>query len=83
LFETDGVATVSLVKFGSFSPFGTSGGPGSSACGPIVRSSYLQYREVLEGSGACADRKPPFLAVKSAAHPYKSAIQSRFTMGNT
>ena len=27
-------------------------------------------------------RKPPFLAVKRPARPYKSAIQKRFTMGN-
>ena len=30
----------------------------------------------------CPGRKSPFLAVKRHARPYKSAIQTRFTMGN-
>jgi hypothetical protein len=30
----------------------------------------------------CPNRKPPFLAVKRPARPYKSAIESRFTMEN-
>jgi hypothetical protein len=30
----------------------------------------------------CPGRKPPFLAVKRPARPYKSAIQNRFTVEN-
>ena len=30
----------------------------------------------------CPGRKPPLLAVKGPACPYKSPIQTRFTMGN-
>jgi hypothetical protein len=30
----------------------------------------------------CPGRKPPFLAVKRPARPYKSAIETQFTMGN-
>ena len=31
----------------------------------------------------CPGQHPPFLAVKRLVYPYKSAIQNRFTMGNT
>ena len=31
----------------------------------------------------CPGQKPPFLAVKRPARPYKTATQNRFTMGNT
>jgi hypothetical protein len=27
-------------------------------------------------------RKPPFVAVKRPARPYKTAVENRFTMGN-
>jgi hypothetical protein len=30
----------------------------------------------------CPGRKAPFLAVKRPVHPYKSSIQTRFSMGN-
>ena len=36
-------------------------------------------RQDLEGATARAGRKPPFLAVKRPARPYKSPIQNRFT----
>jgi hypothetical protein len=30
----------------------------------------------------CPDRNPPFCAAKRPAHPYRSAIERRFTMAN-
>jgi hypothetical protein len=33
-------------------------------------------------SGSCPGRKPPFLDFKRPARPYKTATQTRFTMGN-
>ena len=33
-------------------------------------------------AGACPGRKPPLLAVKRPARPYKIAIQNRFTVEN-
>jgi hypothetical protein len=36
----------------------------------------------VDGGRRCPGPKPPFLAVKRPAHPYKSAIENRSTVGN-
>jgi hypothetical protein len=41
-----------------------------------------QARASLLRLAHCPGRKPPFLAAKRPARPYKSAIQNRFTVGN-
>jgi hypothetical protein len=35
---------------------------------------------VVVSIAVCPGRKPPFLAVKHPARPYKRAVQTRFTM---
>ena len=44
-----------------------------------ARDAFARRRQARN----CPGRKPPFFAVKRAAGPYKNAIESRFTAGNT
>ena len=37
---------------------------------------------MLKTATARGGREPPFWVVKRAVHPYKSAVENRFTLGN-
>jgi hypothetical protein len=60
--------------------------PGGAASGGLRRGLGVAAggpEGAEEASGMhCPARKPPFWAVKRPARPYKSAIQTRVTVGN-
>ena len=74
-------------------PFELSALPGSGPHSQRLQRRLLASRAELDDvaageavlpvqPGVCPGRKPPLLAVKHPARPYKSAIRNRFTVGN-
>ena len=56
-----------------------------AAVAVVVRAGVEDHVGLLHAGEVvvrCVGRKPPFLAIKHPARPYKSAIQNRFTVKN-